>query len=313
MPQQDVHPAMFPFWVFGDLHYRAVVAWHKYHTLRLTSMFDDLQTLWRLGERPVFCASPGDLVETCARENYDLAKTSLNSQLADMPFYPGVGNHEYQTGSAGGAWGSLEPFHAVWQRPLRYSWEEGGYFFIMLDYPDPRTLPDADHEIAISLETLSFLDATLAEHKNQPVIIFLHCPLRNTVLDRDPVRHRDFSSQQSFFSPENSDEVRAILEQRGNARLFISGHTHSGWEAPNLVVTEELGGQPVTFVNVMSPWYTGRNTGPHLSSDLRTFEYQPDTPNVVPSFSFRLDADHASIRVREHTGQVWLKEWNVPL
>lgn len=303
------------FWAFGDLHYKAVAAWHDFHTLRLSSMFDDVQALWQLNEdhdRPAFCVSPGDIADTCSREDHSLARSSLVAQLGDMPFYPGIGNHEYQSGRETDPFYPPDVFLDTWGKPLRYSWEAAGYLFIMLDYPDPGTLEDPDHFIKVAPETLSFLDTTLAEHVEQSAIVLLHCPLRGTVQDRNPKEQRDFNSEQNFFSPENSDEVRAILRKHGNVRLFLSGHTHSGWEAPNLVVTEHPRKNPVTFVNLMSPWFTGRNTGPKLSADLSSFQYIADSPNVVASFSFRLYPDYASIRVREHTTRTWLKEWEIP-
>ena len=182
----------------------------------------------------------------------------------------------------------------------------------MLDYPDPSTLADPGH-VYISQETLAFLDETLIANTDRLAVIFLHCPLYNTVLDRDPVQHRDYNSLQIFFSPDNSQEVRDILAHHRNAFLYFSGHTHSGWEAPNLVVTEELGEHPLTSVNLMSPWYTGTHTGPRLSPDHQSLSYIPDEPNVITSFAVRVYRGHAVIRAREHLTRQWLKEWYVPL
>jgi hypothetical protein len=167
--------------------------------------------------------------------------------------------------------------------------------------------------VYISQETLTFLDETLADNADRLAVIFLHCPLYNTVLDRDPEQYRDFNSLGNFFSPDNSQEVRDVLARHRNAFLYLSGHTHSGWEAPNLVVTEELGEHSVTFVNLMSPWYTGAHIGPRLSRDYQSLSYIPDEPNVVTSFAIRVYRDHAAIRVREHLTREWLKEWHVPL
>lgn len=302
---------VFSFWGIGDLHYRAITAWHECHTARLSSLFDDLQALWQAEGQPAFCVSPGDLIETCAPENYELAKTALRAQLDDIPLYPGVGNHEYHAADGEDPTHTAETFTATWGKPLRYSWEIEGAVCIMLDYPNPRTL--ADHKrVYISPETLAFLDETLAQYQDRPAIVFLHCPLYNTVRDRGEGVKRDYNSLEHFFAPENSADVRAILARRKNACLFISGHTHSGWEAPNLVVTEQLGGHPTTFINLMSPWYTGYHKGPVLSDDHQTVTYRPDDPDVIPSFSFQIYADHASIRLREHNSRSWLKEWNVP-
>lgn len=300
------------YWAIGDLHYRALQPWHEFHSKRMAAMFDDLHSLWQTEGRPAFCVSPGDIVETCAQENYDLAQEALSAQLTDLPFYPGIGNHEYYGPEGEDPEHMDETFSRVWNRPLRYSWEVGQVGYIMLDYPNPSTLENPER-VYLSTETLGFLDDTLEGYKDRPVVIFLHCPLRDTVLDRDVEKHRDYNSRQSFFSPENSQQVRDILARRGNACLFLSGHTHTGWEAPNLVVTERFGKQTVTFINLMSPWYTGTHTGPHISDDHKNFAYRADEPDVIPSFAFRIYPDHANIRIREHRTQQWLKEWDVPL
>ncbi len=300
------------FWAIGDLHYRAIPAWNVAHTQRLAPMFEDLCALWQEEGRPAFCVSPGDLIETCALENYTTVTKALAEKLADIPFYPGVGNHEYYGPDGEDPAHMAETFSKLWRKPLRYIWTVNGVTCIMLDYPDPHTLENPDY-VYVSAETLTFLDETLAQNTTSPTIIFLHCPLRNTVLERDVVAHRDFSSQEKFFSPENSQEVREILARHKNTFLYFSGHTHSGWEAPQLVVTEQLGGHPMTFVNLMSPWYTGTKTGLRLSEDNTGAIYIPDTPNVIPTFAVRVYQDKAIIRVREHFTRRWLKEWQVAL
>lgn len=304
--QESLH-----FWAFGDLHYRAIPPWHSMHTQRLAFMFNDLQTLWQAEGKPAFCVSPGDIVETCALENYHIARQCLEAQLGDIPFYPGIGNHEYYGANNEDPTRMEETFTTFWQKPLRYTWEVGNVVFIMLDYPDPTTLQE-QLRVYLSDTTLTFLDTELTRHADQPAIIFSHCPLYGTVGDRDPAHIIDFNSFQLFFSLENSQEVRDILARHNNACLFISGHTHSGWEAPNLVCTEQLGQHPVTFINLMSPWYTGMNTGPDLSPDLTTISYTADNPDVIPTFSIRITPHQAIIRVRDHQTQRWLKQWTVP-
>jgi hypothetical protein len=274
-------------------------------------MFDDLHAIWQQEGKPAFCVSPGDLVETCASENYQLARTTLLQQMAGVPFYPGIGNHEYYIPRGEDAVQQEERFQSVWGYPVRYHWQEGDFICIMLDHPNPYTLANPDH-IYISQETLTFLDETLAANATRSAIIFLHCPLRDTVLARDPAKDSDYTSARPFFSAENSQEIRAILAHHSNANLFISAHTHSGWEAPNLVKTEHIGNHPITFINLMSPWYTGAGVGPKLSQDKQSFRYIADNPEVLPSFAIHIENNQATIRVREHLSRRWLKTWPCP-
>ncbi len=298
------------FWAIGDLHYRTFEAWNKIHMQRLAPMFEDLHALWEEEGKPAFCVSPGDMVETCAPENYRLARIRLESQLGIVPFYAGIGNHEYYGPEGEDPATMADTFTTMWEKPLRYAWVAGNVACIMLDYPDPHTLAEAN-KVYISRETLTFLEDALKEFSAYPTIVFLHCPLHNTVLDRDPEQHRDYHSLQSFFAPENSQEVRNILARHKNVCLSISGHTHSGWEAPNLVNTENLGDHAVTFVNLMSPWYTGRHKGPRINAD-GSVQYTPDDPDVLPTFAIRIYHQYISIRVRDHHTRQWLKEWRVP-
>ena len=84
------------FWVFGDLHYRALNQWHAIHAQRLELVFQDVRSLWRTEGLPAFCVLPGDIVDKGSPQNYRLAKQDLAAQLGSIPFYPGIGNHKYQ-------------------------------------------------------------------------------------------------------------------------------------------------------------------------------------------------------------------------
>ncbi len=133
------------------------------------------------------------------------------------------------------------------------------------------------------------------------------------MLDRDPEQNLDYHSLDSFFALQNSDEVRAILGKYRQVGLFLSGHTHSGWGAPNLVHTEDLGGHPVTFINLMSPWYTGYHKGASLDEDGASFKFKPDDPDVSVSFAIQIYRRQASIKLRDHNARTWMAQWSVSL
>lgn len=306
------------FWAFGDLHFRAHEQRRALHAPRMANMFEDVQRVWRAEGKPAFCVAPGDIVDKGAASHYELAKQEIARQLGDIPFYPGIGNHEYQPDSEGDVLHTAEEFTAFWRKPLRYAWTAGPMQEIvcmMLDQPNP-FLPGTRREnphVIFSHETLSFLDETLALHAERMAIIFAHCPLHNTVLDRDPARNMDDDSLDPFFFVENSDAVRAILARHRNAVLYVSGHTHSGWGSPQLVFTEQIGGHSVSHVNLMSPWYTGRFAGVRKSADGSTLVYRPDVPDVLVTFAFHVYADTILVRAREHRSQSWLAQWELPI
>ncbi len=303
------------FWAFGDLHYRARNEWHAMHSRRMLPVFQDVRSLWLVEGAPSFCVSPGDIVDTGAPENYRLAKKDLAAQLGHIPFYPGIGNHEFHPESRDDSPFTAAEYSAVWNQPVRYYWTVDNVLCIMLDQPDPymQNQRRENSQVIFSSETLDFLDATLGRFPERITVIFAHCPLQNTVLDRDPQHNLDDDSQDPFFYVENSDEVRAILARHANATLYISGHTHSGWGSPNLVLTETLGNHPVTHLNLMSPWYTGRHHGPRWSANRLQLEYVPDDPDILASFAVRIYPHHALIRLRDHRARQWLAQWRVPL
>lgn len=294
------------FWALGDLHYYNNVLWQVEHTPRMLQMFQDLRQLWGHEGEPAFCVSPGDLVELADPENYQLARQQLSLNLGTIPFYPGLGNHELLTTSQESEAELLEDFAIFWEKPPRYYWVEGEVLCVMLDvvgYGAP----------VLSPESLAFLETALAKHPRHIAIIFAHCPLYGTVLDRDQARDLDYDSLEPFFYLENSQEVRALLARHSNACLYISGHTHSGWQAPNLVMTEVLGGHSLTHVNLLSPWYTGKHHGPEWLDGGEALRYRPDEPDLIVSLAVRVSREGIHLRLRDHRAGSWLAGWNVPV
>jgi hypothetical protein len=98
-----------------------------------------------------------------------------------------------------------------------------------------------------------------------------------------------------------------------NGCLYISGHTHSGWQAPNLVFTEQTGRYPVTHINLMSPWFTGYDKEPARNAESSSFEFFIDEPDIVVSFAFRVYRNFVAIRLRNHRENTWMAQWQVPL
>jgi 3',5'-cyclic AMP phosphodiesterase CpdA len=269
-------------------------------------MFTDLRSLWPQEGAPDFCVSPGDIIELSTPENYQLAKKQMATLLGKIPFYPGLGNHELYAENSESEDHLIEDFTAFWGKPIRYYWVEGEVLYIMLDpigYPEPY----------LTQESLAFLQTALAKHPGYISVIFCHCPLSNTVLDRDPVQNLDYHSLDPFFALQNSANVRTILGKYKQVGMFLSGHTHSGWGAPNLIYTEELSGHPVTFVNLMSPWYTGFHKGATLNENGKVFEFEPDDPDLIVSFAFQIYRDRALIRLRDHRSRRWMAQWKIPL
>ncbi len=300
------HDELLYFWALGDLHYYDDAAWQAAHAPRMKEIFQDLCPLWTQEGEPAFIVSPGDIVEIADPEHYQLAREELRQGLGMVPFYPGVGNHEMIALNQESTSEMLDEFTAFWEKPPRYYWVLGEVLCIMLDvmgYGKPVLTPDS----------LAFLETALAKHPEHVAIIFAHCPLYGTVLDRDAERNLDYDSLEPFFYLENSDEVRDILARHTNVCLYLSGHTHAGWTSPHLVFTESLGNHPVTHVNLSSPWYTGRGHGVPRLTKTTMGSYSPDDPDMVLSWAIHVTRTQVRLRLRDHRAKGWLAEWVVPV
>jgi len=307
-PGQASSDELLYFWTLGDLHYHTPQQWRIYHAQRLAPMFRDLRALWSQEGAPAFCVSPGDIVETAMPANYQLARQDLIAHLGDIPFYPGLGNHELlaEDEDEDDLEQLINRYVTFWNKPTHYYWVEGEVLCVMLDpigYPEPR----------FSQDTLAFLKTALAKHPSHIVVVFAHCPLYNTVLDRSPEQKRDYHSLMPFFSIQNSVDVRAILARHHTGSLYISGHTHSGWQAPNLVYTEQTGHSPLTSINLMSPWFTGYEKEPGRTAEKNNFDFYIDEPDLVVSFAFQVHRNYVTIRLRNHRENTWMAQWQVPL
>ncbi len=300
-----VHELLY-FWALGDLHYYNHISWQAAHGPRMHQMFHDLQQLWSMEGEPTFCVSPGDIIDFGEPEHYQLARQEIATYLSHIPFYPGVGNHELFTNNQESEAELLEDFATFWEMPPRYYWVEGEVLCIMLDvvgYGKPK----------MTAETLDFLDTALVKHPGHMAVIFAHCPLYATVLDRDPVQNLDYDSLEPFFYVENSAQVREVLARHANACLYISGHTHTGWQAPQLVFTETLGAHTITHVSLSSPWYTGRGRGFAWAGDHQSGEYRADEPDMIVSLAVHIARNQVHVQLRDHRAASWLAEWKIPV
>jgi 3',5'-cyclic AMP phosphodiesterase CpdA len=88
----------------------------------------------------------------------------------------------------------------------------------------------------LSASTLSFLDRELAR-RGDDCWVACHWPLFHTVMG-NPKRH--YTSAMSAFHAKPDDRIRAVLARHPNAKLWLSGHTHSPLSAPGLIKRAKL-------------------------------------------------------------------------
>ena len=69
----------------------------------------------------------------------------------------------------------------------------------------------------------------------------------------------------------------------------------------------------MTYVNLSSPWYTGRHHGAEWLEEEQRYRYRADQPDDLTSLAVRVSREKISLRLRDHLAGNWLAEWNVPV
>ena len=111
----------------------------------------------------------------------------------------------------------------------------------------------------LSPGTLAFLDDQLARGPEE-CWIACHWPLFRTVMG-DPRLH--FTSAMEAFHAKPDRRIRTILARHANARLWLSGHTHSPLSAPGLIKRVRLGGdRTLVAINASALVGIGRRRDP---------------------------------------------------
>jgi len=83
----------------------------------------------------------------------------------------------------------------------------------------------------LSPATLGFLERELADGP-EDCWIACHWPLFRTVMGNP---HLHYTSAMAAFHAKPDDEIRELLARHRNARVWLSGHTHSPLSAPGLI------------------------------------------------------------------------------
>jgi 3',5'-cyclic AMP phosphodiesterase CpdA len=111
----------------------------------------------------------------------------------------------------------------------------------------------------LSSATLRFLDGELADGPEH-CWIACHWPLFHTVMG-DPRLH--FTSAMPAFHAKPDDRIRELLARHRNARVWLSGHTHSPLSAPGFIKRLRLGRRhAITAVNTSALVGIGKRRNP---------------------------------------------------
>ena len=212
----SVTPALEPEWertvhCVGDLHAGAIT------DVRLKAVARDVQGL----SAPALHLQIGDTTENGLPAEDRLAVRFLDGLPG--PWNAVLGNHDIMRNTR-----SVKDWARVYGHPSQNFTIE--LEFVRLIVVGPNRNEPGKRAGRLSAATLSFLDRELAR-RDKDCWVACHWPLFRTVMG-DPKLH--FTSAMSAFHATPDERIRAVLARHPNAKLWLSGHTHSPLSAPGL-------------------------------------------------------------------------------
>ena len=192
--------------------------------MRLAAVREDVRRL----RAPALHLQIGDVTERGARAEDGQARRFLDALPG--PWVTVLGNHDV-LGNAR----SVAAWARAYGRPSQNFTEDLGFVRLVVVGPD-RNEP-GERAGRLSGRTLEFLDRELGR-SNRDCWIACHWPLFRTVMG-DPRIH--FTSAMDAFHAKPDERIRALLARHPNAKLWLSGHTHSPLSVPGLIKRVRLG------------------------------------------------------------------------
>jgi 3',5'-cyclic AMP phosphodiesterase CpdA len=252
----------------GDLHAGAIT------DTRLNAVRRDVE---RLGT-PALHLQIGDATEGGTGEQDALALSFL--ERLPGPWVTALGNHDIlRNERTAAAWA-----RAYGQRSHNYSVDLD--FARVIVVAPGRTEPGR-RAGRLSDRTLAFLEQQLEEGPGD-CWIACHFPLFRTVMG-DPRRH--FTSAMAAFYAKPDARIRDLLARHPNAKLWLSGHTHSPLSAPGFVKRARIArGRAIVAINTSALVGTGKRRDPRAP---------------LCSLYLTHGRDRVEIRARDHRAGSW--------
>jgi 3',5'-cyclic AMP phosphodiesterase CpdA len=202
----------------GDLHAGAITP------VRINAVSRDVA---RLGP-PALHLQIGDATERGSAAEDELALRFL--ERLPGPWATVLGNHDIlHNDRTAAAWA-----RAYGQESQNFTVDLG---FVRLVLIGPNGSEPGRRAGRLSIATLEFLERELAEARKD-CWIACHWPLFRTVMG-DPRLH--YTSAMAAFYAKPPERIRELLRGHPNAKLWLSGHTHSPLSAPGLIKRVRLG------------------------------------------------------------------------
>lgn len=252
----------------GDLHVGAIAPW------RLDAVRRDVDQL----AAPALHLQIGDVTEAGTRAQDEDALDFLDALKA--PWVTALGNHDILRNNR---------TVAAWARAYGQGSQN---FSVDLDFArviviGPNRTDPGKRAGRLSQRTLAFLERELEEAPGD-CWIACHYPLFHTVMG-DPRRH--FTSAMAAFHAKPDGRIRELLARHRNAKVWLSGHTHSPLSAPGFIKRARLArGRSILAISTSALFGLGRRPSPRAPLCSLYLTHRPG----------RLE-----IRARDHRAGAW--------
>jgi Icc protein len=250
--------------------------------------------------RPALWICNGDVTDHGLPGEYEAFRKIMGKYTREGDWLVTTGNHEFYDKSASDEV-ALTRFREAFglDRPYN-SRVVGGIHFVMLADEQWKGAPRNPDWAWLTAEQLRWFEGVLREHREKFTVVCLHQPLQDTVLGT--------SGGNGFAGCGQVKELKAILQQNPQVKLWLSGHTHRRLEAPGQVVRQggvvfaALGS---TFYQVM-PSEAAQGGRPGRSGSRRDL-------GASQSRLLEIWEDRVVLKARDHVRQVWLDELEVTI
>lgn len=252
----------------GDLHAGAITR------TRLDAVSRDIELLGP----PALHVQVGDATEGGKEHEDKLARRFLDELPA--PWVTALGNHDI-----------LHNDRTVADWGLAYE-QSSQNFAVELDFVrviviGPNRNEPGRRAGRLSRATLSFLERELAGTEKD-CWVACHWPLLRTVMG-DPRLH--FTSAMEAFHAKPDADIRELLASHPNAKVWLSGHTHSPLSAPGLIKRARLAPKrSIVAVNASALVGIGKRRDPRAPLCSLYLTHRPE----------RLE-----VRCRDHRAGAW--------
>jgi 3',5'-cyclic AMP phosphodiesterase CpdA len=242
----------------GDLHAGAIT------DVQTNAASRDLE---RLGP-PALHLQVGDATEGGGAAEDRLALDFL--ERLPGPWVAALGNHDILRGVRSAAtWA-----RAYGQRSQNFTVDLD---FVRLVVIGPSRSEPGGRAGHLSAATLAFLERELSQ-AGRDCWIACHWPLFRTVMG-DPRLH--FTSAMAAFHAKPVERIRELLRRHPNAKLWISGHTHSPLSAPGLIKRVLLAPKrSIVAVNASALVGVGKKRNPRAPLCSLFLTHRPDRVEV---------------------------------